>query len=380
LGPKTKIEIFLTLIIVLLLGCASQQTADESMSESNRISNLTIKIEPEAIILKIEGKLALTYTAEKQVLPMGVVLQFPDTQLELARRIYLPPDNEIISSIKADEKIEGKKTTARIFIAFKKDASYKLAADEDGLAVTFPLTSALASAPLKDAEPQSKIVEKKPEPEQKSEPEVIPENRPTANYLKTVTATPLENKIAVEVKADTTINDYKSFILDRPPRIVFDLYNLKSPYKKEQTVSVASPWVKRIRHFAHPDRVRLVLETHKSYLSKYSALPNDTGLLIHVGNTHAASNKASQTASDATSGTQKAKLTWEEVPNATAYNVYWSSSPGVTRHNGNKIANVQSPVTIKNLKSGLTYYFVVTTVKGSKESPESEEFSYTPGE
>jgi hypothetical protein len=228
--------------------------------------------------------------------------------------------------------------------------------------------------------PQSKIVEKKPEPEQKSEPEVIPENRPTANYLKTVTATPLENKIAVEVKADTAINDYKSFILDRPPRIVFDLYNLKSPYKKEQTVSVASPWVKRIRHFAHPDRVRLVLETHKSYLSKYSALPNDTGLLIHVGNTHAASNKASQTASDATSGTQKAKLTWEEVPNATAYNVYWSSSPGVTRHNGNKIANVQSPVTIKNLKSGLTYYFVVTTVKGSKESPESEEFSYTPGE
>ncbi len=380
MGPKTKIEIFLTLIIVLLLGCASQQTADESMSESNRISNLTIKIEPEAIILKIEGKLALTYTAEKQVLPMGVVLQFPDTQLELARRIYLPPDNEIISSIKADEKIEGKKTTARIFIAFKKDASYKLAADEDGLAVTFPLTSALASAPLKDAVPQSKIVEKKPEPEQKSEPEVIPENRPTANYLKTVTATPLENKIAVEVKADTAINDYKSFILDRPPRIVFDLYNLKSPYKKEQTVSVASPWVKRIRHFAHPDRVRLVLETHKSYLSKYSALPNDTGLLIHVGNTHAASNKASQTASDATSGTQQAKLTWEEVPNATAYNVYWSSSPGVTRHNGNKIANVQSPVTIKNLKSGLTYYFVVTTVKGSKESPESEEFSYTPGE
>ena len=100
MGTKIKKDISLTLLMVLLLGCASQQTAEEQISGSNRISNLTIKIEPEEIILKIEGKLALTYTAEKQVLPMGVVLQFPDTQLELARRIYVPPENEIISSIK----------------------------------------------------------------------------------------------------------------------------------------------------------------------------------------------------------------------------------------------------------------------------------------
>ncbi len=306
------------------------------------------------------------------------MLQFPDTSLELPRRIYLPPDNEFISSIKANEKIEEQTTTTRIFIAFKKDTSYDLSSDAGRLKVTFAATGAFSS----DAQPQSKLDEKEPEsePEKKSEPEIIQYGRPTANYLKTITATPLKDKIAVEVKADTAINDYKSFTLDRPPRIVFDLYNLKSPYKMQQIMAVASPWVKRIRHFAHPDRVRLVLETHKSYLSKYSALPNDTGLLIHVGNTHAASNKASQPKSDATPGTHQIKLAWEEVPNATAYNVYWSSSPGVTRHNGNKIANVQSPVTIKNLKSGLTYYFVVTTVKGSKESPESEEFSYTLGE
>jgi hypothetical protein len=366
--------------MVLFLGCASYQAADKRASGANRITGLTISKNPEAMILTIEGNLALTYTAEKLVFPMGVVLQFPDTHLELARRIYLPPDNEIISSIKADEKIKGKKTSARIFIAFKKDASYKLAADEDGLAVTFPLTSALASAPLKDAEPQSKIVEKKPEPEQKSEPGVIPENRPAANYLKTVVARPLENKIAIDVQADGAITDYKSFILYRPPRIVFDLYNLKSPYKKEQIMAVASPWVKRIRHFGYADKVRLVLETHQNYLEKYSAVPNDTGLVIQVGNASAAPKKTSQPKSDATPGTRQIKLAWEEVPDADSYNVYWRTSPGVTRHNGNKIANVQIPVTIKNLKSGGTYYFVVTTVKGSKESQESAEFSHTIGE
>jgi hypothetical protein len=381
LGPKTKIEISLTLIIVLLLGCASQQTADKQISGSNRISNLTIKIEPKAIILKIEGNLALTYTAEKQVLPMGVVLQFPDTQLELARRIYVPPENEIISSIKADEKISAKKTTARIFIALKMDTPYVQSADVNRLTVVFPQKGVA----LKDVAPQTAPVEKTPTPGQKPgsrqqpEPEVIPKSRSAANYLKKVTAKSLDNNMAIDVQADGAITDYKSFILYRPPRIVFDLYNLKSPYKKEQKMAVASRWVKRIRHFGYPDKVRLVLETHQDYLSKYSAVPNDTGLSIQVGNASVVPKKTRRPKSDATSETQQIKLAWIEVPGADSYNVYWRASPGVTRHNGNKIANVQIPTTIKNLKSGVTYYFVVTTVKGSRESPESEEFSFTPG-
>lgn len=376
MGPKTKIEIFLTLITVLLLGCASQQTADEQMSESNRISNLTIKIKPEAIILEIEGKLALTYTAEKQVLPMGVVLQFPDTQLELARRIYVPLENEIISSIKADEKISAKKTTSRIFIALKMDTPYVQSADVNKLTVLFPQKGAA----LKDAAPQTALVEKTPAPAQQPEPEVIPKSRPAVNYLKKVMAKSLENNIAIDVQADGAITGYKSFILYRPPRIVFDLYNLKSPYKKEQIMAMDSPWVKRIRHFGYPDKVRLVLETHQNYLSKYSAVPNDTGLAIQVGNASVPPNKTRRPKSDATPETQQIKLAWIEVPGADSYNVYWRTSPGVTRHNGNKIANVQIPATIKNLKSGVTYYFVVTAVKGSKESQESAEFSHTIGE
>jgi hypothetical protein len=375
MGAKTKIDISLVLIMLLFPGCASHQKADVRAPAPKSITNIMISEKSESLTLTIEGSLVLTYTAEKLVFPMGVVLQFPDTGLELPRRIYLPPENEIISSIKAYEKIENQITTARIFVAFKKDTSYDLTPYADGLKVIFPTGGALSN----DVQPRSKLAEKKPEPEKKPESEVIPNNRPAVNYLKTITATSLEDKITVEVKADAAINDYKSFTLDSPPRIVFDLYNLKSPYKSEQTISVASPWVKRIRYFAHPDRVRLVLETQKSYLSKYSALPNDSGLLIHLGNAYAGPNKASQTASDDAFGTQQVELEWEEVPGATAYNVYWSTFPGVTRQNGNKISNVQSPVVVKNLKSGVTYYFVVTSVKGSQESSESEEFSYTPG-
>jgi len=378
IGAKTKINFSLVLIMVLFLGCASHQKADLSFPGHKRVTNMMISKNHESLILTIEGNRPLTYTAEKMLVPMGVVLKFPDTSLELSRRIYVPPENEIISSVKADENIEGQTTTARIFISLKKDSPYDLSADAGRLTVTFPAAGALSD----DAQPEGELIEKKPEPEpeKQSEPAPVQYRRPTANYLKTVTATAFNDKITVEVKADGVINDYKSFTLDRPPRIVFDLYNLKSPYKTQQIVSVASPWVQRIRHFAHPDKVRLVLETQKSYLSKYSALASDTGLLIDVGDTRAAPGKASQIAPDATPGTKQVKLTWIEVPGADSYNVYWSTSPGVTRHNGNKIANVQIPANIKNLKSGVTYYFVVTAVKGSKESSESEEFSYTIGE
>jgi predicted phage tail protein len=69
---------------------------------------------------------------------------------------------------------------------------------------------------------------------------------------------------------------------------------------------------------------------------------------------------------------------WDTVPDATSYNVYWSDSPGVNRHNGRKISDIKKPTaTIKGLRRGTTYYFVVTTVKGTTESRESKELSFT---
>ncbi|MGE5257541.1 MAG: fibronectin type III domain-containing protein, partial [Hyphomicrobiales bacterium] len=70
-------------------------------------------------------------------------------------------------------------------------------------------------------------------------------------------------------------------------------------------------------------------------------------------------------------------LAWDNVPGAVSYNIYWSESPGVTRQYGKKIANVTNPYTIKGLKRGQTYYFVVTAVSRYEESRESEEISFS---
>jgi len=73
----------------------------------------------------------------------------------------------------------------------------------------------------------------------------------------------------------------------------------------------------------------------------------------------------------------QATLAWDNVPGAISYNIYWRNQAGVTKDNGQKIANVKNPHTLKDLFPGKTYYLVVTAVSKSGESSVSEEISYT---
>jgi hypothetical protein len=70
-------------------------------------------------------------------------------------------------------------------------------------------------------------------------------------------------------------------------------------------------------------------------------------------------------------------LSWDEVPGAASYNVYFATSPGVTVLNSFKISDVSNPITITDLEPGTTYYFVVTVEDDSGASRKSKEVAYT---
>lgn len=72
-------------------------------------------------------------------------------------------------------------------------------------------------------------------------------------------------------------------------------------------------------------------------------------------------------------------LRWSPVMDAASYNIYWSTTPSVSKTSGNKISNVQIPFTHKDLDFGKTYYYVVTAVNSFGESVESLETEATPG-
>ena len=75
-------------------------------------------------------------------------------------------------------------------------------------------------------------------------------------------------------------------------------------------------------------------------------------------------------------GVREITLSWDTIPDARTYNLYWSTRPNVTRFSGNKIEGVRPPYRFIRVEKGTTYYFVVTAVTDVGESRESEEIVY----
>jgi type IV pilus assembly protein PilQ len=243
----------------------------------------------------VNGGPTLTYTAIKQVFPLGVLFHFPETALDNIKEVHYPPQSDVISSIRATQ-IEEDGMTSRIFIALKKDLPYNITPEATGIHIAFPKSGKLAD---KAAEQQA--------PAEKMEPAPLAEKKMAApaTRITAISTTPLKKSVVINVKADGTIKNYKSFTIEEaPPRIVYDLYGLKSPYKGEQRIGVKSSLVTRVRHFGHKDKVRIVVETKKAYLGKFGASAVDNGLLIHVGQAPPAASQA--TAKPAPAETTKA--------------------------------------------------------------------------
>jgi hypothetical protein len=273
--PGTTIAAIVLMVSLLALwvGCPSNHSTAVNSSVPKRITKILVGEDDKSWFCTIKGDRSLTFTAVNQVAPAGLLLYFPDTALDAGRTVSIPPDNEIFSAIDADEEIDGDIKNARLLIVLQLERPYAFSPDENGVRVSFPKTTRRRADT--DAAINPAAGENATGPAEK--------DSAVATVLETVTTTSLKNHIIVNVNADGTIGDYKSFAIENPARIVFDIYNLKSPYEKEQTIPVASRWVKQIRYLAYPDKVRLVLDTEPEFLSQYFSFPTASGLLIYVG-------------------------------------------------------------------------------------------------
>ena len=86
----------------------------------------------------------------------------------------------------------------------------------------------------------------------------------------------------------------------------------------------------------------------------------------------------------ATPGNGQVTIAWMAVSRAAYYNIYWSTTAGVTPANGTLIADVAAGAatpsfTQQGLSNGTIYYYVVTAVDAEGgESPASDQVSAEP--
>jgi fibronectin type 3 domain-containing protein len=85
---------------------------------------------------------------------------------------------------------------------------------------------------------------------------------------------------------------------------------------------------------------------------------------------------AAPTGLGATLVAQAIQVTWDTMPEATSYNIYWDTTSGVTSASPNKLTNVTSnPQSISGFCPATTLYLVVTAENAAGEGPISSEAS-----
>jgi hypothetical protein len=77
-------------------------------------------------------------------------------------------------------------------------------------------------------------------------------------------------------------------------------------------------------------------------------------------------------------GNNQVTITWTNVSGATAYNVYYATSSGVSKGSPTNVKGVSSPCVVAPLTNGTPYYFVVTADSNGFESTESDQVSAVP--
>jgi hypothetical protein len=258
--------------IALFQGCNRDKYSTDSSRISKSIIDILVKETDGDWNCIIKGNHPLTFSAINHTSPKGVLLYFADTTLSIVDLEAIQPDNEIIGAIRADEFKDGDLTGTRIKISLNLDRPYSISSVGNALNIAFPktLTRPAGFEPIPGANQASRIDSERPA-------------FPPARELQKITATPLENHIVVNLDADGTISNYKSFALDNPARIVFDIFGLGSPHTVGQTISVESKWIRQIRYSPYPDKIRLVLDTESHFLTDFFSFPTGSGLLIYIG-------------------------------------------------------------------------------------------------
>lgn len=267
----------IALCAMLVQGCASGHPAAPIPAEPKRMINdiMTIKA-ADSLTVVVKGDQPLTYTLVQQDSPQALVIRFANTGFDRLGPVFFPPENMAVHSIRT-EQISENGMEARVVLGLKGGISYQLVPEENSLKVVFTKTKAPAPSPTPRRGQQT--------PKQRPPSPAVQTALTASGVLKEVNVVSHSGGVAVYIRVDGNVKDYKAFTIDAPPpaKIAVDLMGLRSAFREEQKIPVEGNIVKQVRHFGHPDKVRVVVETEKAYLKNFSLERVENGLVLKVG-------------------------------------------------------------------------------------------------
>jgi type IV pilus assembly protein PilQ len=220
-------------------------------------------------------------------------------------RIAIDVPNIDLKQIKSPLKIEngtiGEVLTTqyddkgRIEISLVQMTNYNISKEEKALIIDIEKVKKVAEAqevkkeevPIKETKvnPPPSETKVNPAPEEPKKAE-LPPPPIIVNRAKEVANVLFEEKsdfITFNIIGDGRIENYNSFKLDSPARLVLDIWGVESRCPKK-SITMKSPFVKAVRIGQHPDKLRLVFDSSKPELPTYQINRMDDKLIVSVGN------------------------------------------------------------------------------------------------
>ena len=286
---KWQILLFLTALLFFYNGCAtSGQTSNDdadlkstsSTTDQNSGQNVITSVVIEGNQVVVHSNRKLTYTSVKHIVPSpGIVFYFPDTVLEQINDINDTGNDTIKAILVRQQDLNG--PYSKLELVLSQDTTYDTRQNGNQLVIAFEGSGPLEELPKTQQKNLSEEVVPPPQPEPVEREQPVESIEPASNF--SVETTPFSRNALVQIYAEKSIENYKSSVIPDPPKIVFDLFDIQSP-DRNMTFSVdTNPFVKGVRTFRYPKRLRMVIDTESEYISAFQAYPSEEGLSIYVG-------------------------------------------------------------------------------------------------
>jgi hypothetical protein len=247
-----------------------------------------IQVTDKKVLLKLmrSGSRSINYTGVRLIDPLRLVVDLFGTVAD-GLPSPMAVENEIIGKVETIEFVHESQPITRVEIGLNRDTAYLTDQAQDEIWVTFftdpqligtaeaqgePIVHPEVEEPLPEirteqAAETTQLLEEEPmapaqplteEPVAPAQP-IAEEPVAPASKILDIQQTASGEDLDVYITGNGRFDNYNTFILPDPPRLVLDLFGVRSTEVKDALI-LDGPWVRRIRLGLHSNKVRVVFD------------------------------------------------------------------------------------------------------------------------